>query len=167
MALVPPGVVTVTSTAPALPAGEVAVICVALLTVNEAAAVTAELHRRGAGEVGAGDGDRRAARRRPAVRADAGDRRGRRHVGELVGGAGGAGAARRRDGDVHRAGAAGRRRRRDLVALLTVNEVAAVPPNFTAVAPVKLVPVMVTDGAAGRRAACSGATPVTVGAGVT
>ena len=66
MALVPPGVVTVTSTAPALPAGEVAVICVALLTVNE---------------------------------------------------------------------------------------VAAVPPNFTAVAPVKLVPVIVTDGAAGRRAA--------------
>ena len=40
MALVPPGVVTVISTAPALPAGEVAVICVALLTVNEVAAVT-------------------------------------------------------------------------------------------------------------------------------
>ena len=31
------------------------------------------------------------------------------------------------------------------VALLTVNEVAAVAPNFTAVAPVKLVPVMVTE----------------------
>jgi len=31
-----------------------------------------------------------------------------------------------------------------LVALLTTNEVAAVPPNFTALAPVKLVPVMVT-----------------------
>jgi hypothetical protein len=30
------------------------------------------------------------------------------------------------------------------VALLTVNELAAVLPNFTAVAPVKLVPVMVT-----------------------
>ena len=39
MALVPPGVVTVTSTAPALPAGDVAVIDVALLTVNEVAAV--------------------------------------------------------------------------------------------------------------------------------
>ena len=31
------------------------------------------------------------------------------------------------------------------VALLTVNVVAAVAPNFTAVAPVKLVPVIVTD----------------------
>ncbi len=30
------------------------------------------------------------------------------------------------------------------VALTTVNEVAAVPPKLTAVAPVKLVPVMVT-----------------------
>ena len=30
------------------------------------------------------------------------------------------------------------------VAESTVNEVAAVPPNFTAVAPVKLLPVMVT-----------------------
>jgi hypothetical protein len=38
VALVPPGVVTVTSTVPA-PAGEVAVICVALLTVNVVAAV--------------------------------------------------------------------------------------------------------------------------------
>ena len=34
VALVPPGVVTVTSTVPALPAGEVAVIWVALLTVK-------------------------------------------------------------------------------------------------------------------------------------
>jgi hypothetical protein len=31
-----------------------------------------------------------------------------------------------------------------LVALTTVNEVAAVPPKLTAVAPVKFVPVMVT-----------------------
>jgi len=31
-----------------------------------------------------------------------------------------------------------------LVALTTLNEVAAVPPKLTAVAPVKLVPVMVT-----------------------
>jgi hypothetical protein len=38
VALVPPGVVTVTSTVPA-PAGEVAVICVALLNVNVVAAV--------------------------------------------------------------------------------------------------------------------------------
>ena len=36
MALVPPGVVTVTSTAPAVPAGDVAVIEVALTTVKEA-----------------------------------------------------------------------------------------------------------------------------------
>ena len=39
MALVPPGVVTVMSTAPALPAGDVAVIEVALLTVNDVAAM--------------------------------------------------------------------------------------------------------------------------------
>jgi hypothetical protein len=38
VALVPPGVVTVTSTVPA-PAGEVAVICVALFTVNVVAPV--------------------------------------------------------------------------------------------------------------------------------
>ncbi len=36
---VPPGVVTVTSTVPALPTGEVAVICVALFTVKLAAGV--------------------------------------------------------------------------------------------------------------------------------
>ncbi|PMQ03042.1 hypothetical protein JaAD80_28965 [Janthinobacterium sp. AD80] len=39
MALVPPGVVTRTSTVPALPAGAVAVICVALFTVKPEAAV--------------------------------------------------------------------------------------------------------------------------------
>ena len=39
MALVPPAVVTVTSTVPALPAGAVAVICVALLTVKPLALV--------------------------------------------------------------------------------------------------------------------------------
>jgi hypothetical protein len=38
VALIPPGVVTVTSTVPA-PAGEVAVICVALFIVNVVAAV--------------------------------------------------------------------------------------------------------------------------------
>ena len=40
---VPPGVVTVTSTVPALPAGAVAVTEVADLTVNEAAAVAPKL----------------------------------------------------------------------------------------------------------------------------
>ena len=39
MALVPPAVVTVISTMPALPAGDAAVICVALLTTKEAALV--------------------------------------------------------------------------------------------------------------------------------
>ena len=58
VALVPPGVVTVTSTAPPLPAGDVAVIEVALLTVNDGRRGAAEGHRRRAGEVGAGDGDR-------------------------------------------------------------------------------------------------------------
>jgi hypothetical protein len=37
--LVPPGVVTVTSTVPTAPAGDVAVMVVALVTVNDAAAV--------------------------------------------------------------------------------------------------------------------------------
>ena len=48
------------------------------------------------------------------------------------------------------------------VALLTVNDVALVAPNFTAVAPVKFVPVMVTDvpPAVGPLA---GLSPVTVG----
>jgi hypothetical protein len=43
VALVPADVVTVMSTFPALPAGEVAVIEVALATVNEAAAVAPNL----------------------------------------------------------------------------------------------------------------------------
>ena len=43
VALVPPGVVTVMSTVPALSAGEVAVIDVALLTVNAVAAVAPKL----------------------------------------------------------------------------------------------------------------------------
>jgi hypothetical protein len=41
VALVPPGVVTVTSTVPRVPAGEVAVIEVGLFTVNFAAALLA------------------------------------------------------------------------------------------------------------------------------
>ncbi len=43
MALVPPGVVTVTSTVPAVPAGAVAVMLVALLTVKLVAAVEPNL----------------------------------------------------------------------------------------------------------------------------
>jgi hypothetical protein len=43
VAEVPPGVVTVTSTVPASPAGEVAVMLVALTTVNEVAAVLPKL----------------------------------------------------------------------------------------------------------------------------
>ena len=43
MALVPPGVVTVTSTVPALPAGAVAVMLVALLIVKLVAAVEPNL----------------------------------------------------------------------------------------------------------------------------
>ena len=65
---------TVTSTAP-VPAGLVAVICVAELTVKLLAATVAELHRRGTGKVRARDRHRRAARRRARARADA------RHLG--------------------------------------------------------------------------------------
>ena len=43
MVLVPPVVVTVTSTVPAVPAGAVAVMLVALLTVNAVAAVPPKL----------------------------------------------------------------------------------------------------------------------------
>jgi len=52
------------------------------------------------------------------------------------------------------------------VALLTLNEVAAVLPNLTAVVPLKLVPVIVTlvPPVVGPK---FGATEVTVGAGVT
>jgi hypothetical protein len=49
-----------------------------------------------------------------------------------------------------------------LVALTTVKEVAAVPPKLTIVAPVKLVPVMVTTAPV---AADEGVNEVTVGAG--
>lgn len=50
-----------------------------------------------------------------------------------------------------------------LVALATVNEVAAVPPKLTAVAPVKLVPVIVT---VAPEAAEVGVNDVIVGAGM-
>ena len=77
-------------------------ICVAESTVAVAGG-GAELDRRGAGEVRAGDGHRGAAGRRPGRRADGRDRRGRR-VGELVGRRGGRGAAGRGHRDVDRAG---------------------------------------------------------------
>jgi hypothetical protein len=51
------------------------------------------------------------------------------------------------------------------VELLTVNEVAAVAPNFTAVTPVKLVPVMVTLVPPVAKP-LFGDTAVTVGAGI-
>ena len=76
--------VTVTSTVP-VPAGEVAVMLVALFTVNEAAAVAPKLTALAPVKFGAGDRDRGPARARPRRRAEAGDRRcGRRGVGELV-----------------------------------------------------------------------------------
>ena len=52
------------------------------------------------------------------------------------------------------------------VAPFTVNEVASVVPNFTAVAPLRLVPVMVTL-VPPTAAPADGATAVTVGTGVT
>ncbi len=101
VALVPPAVVTVTSTVPA-PAGEVAVIEVALFTVKLVAAVAPNFTAAGRGEIGAGDAHAGAARGRPAGRSDAGHR-GRSHIGELVGWRSGAGAAGRGHGHVHRA----------------------------------------------------------------
>ena len=70
-----PVLVTVTVTAPTLPAGVVAVMVVLLTTTTLVAAVAAELHRRAGGEVGPGDGHRCPARRRTVVRAHAGHRR--------------------------------------------------------------------------------------------
>ena len=59
-------------------------------------------------------------------------------------GRGARGASRGGHRDVDRAGPR-RRRGADDVALLTITPVAALAPKWTAVAPVKLVPVMVTD----------------------
>ncbi len=92
VAQVPPGVVTVTSTVPPVPAGEVAVIWVSESTVKLVAGRRAEVDGGGAGEAGAGDGDRGAAGGRAGGRARAGDRR-RGDVGELVGRGSGRGAA--------------------------------------------------------------------------
>ena len=61
----PPAVVTVTFTVPAVPAGSVTTICVAeSLTI--VAALAAEVHRRGAGQVRPRDRHRRAAASGPA-----------------------------------------------------------------------------------------------------
>ena len=138
---VPPGVVTVTSTVP-VPAGEVAVIEVAELTVTPVAGGRAELHGGRAGEVGAGDRHRCSAGDRTARRRDRCHRR-RAEIAELVRRRSRRRAARGRHLDVDYAGAG-----RDVavieVAELTVKLVAVVPPNVTAVAPVKSVPVIVT-----------------------
>ena len=53
---------TVTATVPSMWTGVTAVIEVELLKVTEVAGARAEVHRRSVGEVGAGQGDRRAAR---------------------------------------------------------------------------------------------------------
>ena len=141
VAEVPPGVVTVTSTVP-VPAGEVAVMEVALLTVNAVAAVAPNLTAVAPVKPVPVMVTRGAAGGRARRRADGGDRRCGGDVGELVSGRGRRGAARGGDRDVDRAGAR-RGGGGDGVALLTVNAVAAVAPNLTAVAPVKPVPVMV------------------------
>ena len=145
---VPPPVVTLTVTEP-LPAAVTAVIWVAELTVKLAACGAAETDRRGAGQVRAGDDDLSATGRRAGRRREAGDGR-CRDVGE---GAGRRARCRRRWSTLTvtaplPAGATAV----IWVAELTVKLVAAVPPNVTAVAPVKSVPVMVTAGAAGSRA---------------
>ena len=67
VALVPPGLVTVMSTVPAVPAGAVAVICEALTTVTLVGGGRAELDGGGASEAGPGDRDRRAPPVGPAV----------------------------------------------------------------------------------------------------
>ena len=84
-------------------------------------------------------------------------------VTKLIGRARRADASRRRDGDVNRTSRMRRRRRRDRSCADHRHAGRAVPPNVTAVAPVKLVPVMVTDvpPAAGPE---FGLTLVTVGA---
>ena len=68
-----------------------------------------------------------------------------RVVGELIGGAGRGCAARGRDRDVDRAELPAGEVAVIEVSELTVNDVAAVDPNLTAVAPVKPVPVIVTE----------------------
>jgi hypothetical protein len=74
MALVPPEVVTVTSTVPT-PAGEVAVIWVVLLTMKEPAALLPKLTARHVGKIGAGDGYAGAPLHRTGIWIDVGDGR--------------------------------------------------------------------------------------------
>src|SRR5262245_43880498 len=92
MALVPPAVVTVTSTVPT-PAGEVVVIWVALLTVKIGGASLRDRAAVAPEEIGAGDGYAGAPRRRTGIWIDVGNGR-RRHVDELIRCSDGAGTAR-------------------------------------------------------------------------
>ena len=71
-----------TSTVP-VPADEVAVIWVALLTAKDAAATPPNLTEVAAGEIGAGNGNASAACGQTGIRTDVGDRW-RRHITELV-----------------------------------------------------------------------------------
>ena len=143
VALVPPTVVDGDVDGAGVPAGAVAVMLVALLTVNAVAAVPPKLTALAPWRlvpvivtvvppaVG------------PGGRADGRDGRGG-DVGVLVVAAGGAGAAGGRHCDVDGAGGSGGGGRGDLVALLTVNAVAAVLPKLTEAPLMKLVPVIVT-----------------------
>ena len=111
VALVPPGVLTVTSTVPE-PTGEVAVTLVADSASTPLAFGRAELDFARAREVRAGDRHGRPAGGWAAGRFDFRDRRGR-DVGVFVGGGGGARASGGAHGHVDRAGA-GRRGGGDL-----------------------------------------------------
>ena len=103
----PPGVVTVTAAAPAAWAGATAVICVLLLTVNDARH-PAELHRRRTGEARARQRHRRPPGHRPLGRRQTREGGGR-DVGEQH--RLGARALGGGDGDVHGAEARGSHRR--------------------------------------------------------
>ena len=111
MALVPPAVVTVTSTVP-VPADEVAVIWVALLTLKKPAALPPNLTAVAPVKL-VPVIVTLVPPRRTGIRTDVSDRR-RRHKGELIGGAGGAAAARRGHRYVNGASSSSRRARGDL-----------------------------------------------------
>ena len=159
----PPAVVTVTSTVPAVPAGLVTTICVAVLPVNRCRRrvpkYTAVALARFVPVIvtvvpPAG---------RPDVGTDARHRR-RGHVGELIGRRGGRRAAGRDHRHVHRAGRARRAGDHDLRGRVADESSPRSLPNFTAVALARSVPVIVTvvPPAAGPAV---GLMPVTVGAG--
>ena len=121
-------------------------IWVALSTMEKLAAVGCRVTTSGAGQIGADDGHCGAAGRRAAGRGDRTYRR-RCDIGIAIGDGGGAGAGRggHRDLDACR-----RCRLRTVaanleVALSTEKPVAATVPNFTAVTPVRLLPVIVTE----------------------